>query len=190
MKSGLLLLFVLSCPVLFAGHNEMIEGNPRGNVRVQIFEDLQCGDCARFETMLQDKLLPKYGGRVIFVHRDFPLGKHEWARPAAIASRWVYEQNPAAGLDFRRELLAEQNSITIQNLKPWMVEFAIRNHLDEKGIVNSLDDPRLAALVDQDLTTGQIRGITKTPTVLLGGQTFVETIVYEDVAAALNEALK
>jgi protein-disulfide isomerase len=169
---------------------DMVEGVPRGSLRVQIYEDLQCGDCARFETILQEKLLPKYGARVTFVHHDFPLGKHDWARVAAIASRWVYEQNPSLGLDFRRELLAEQNSITLQNLKPWMVEFAIRNRLDQKGIVDSLKDARLSALVDQDLMIGRTRGISKTPTVLLGGQTFVETIVYEDVAAALNEALK
>jgi protein-disulfide isomerase len=183
-------LFVVTAGLLFAAHIDMVEGNPRGVLRVQIYEDLQCGDCARFETILQEKLLPKYGSRVTFVHHDFPLGKHDWARHASIASRWVYEQDPSLGIDFRRELLAEQNSINLQNLKPWMVEFAIRHHLDQKGIVESLKDPRLSALVDQDLMIGKTRGITKTPTVLAAGQTFVETIVYEDVAAAINEALK
>lgn len=175
---------------MLAARNEVIEGNSGSTVKVVIYEDLQCSDCARFETMLQEKLLPKYGARVLFVHRDFPLGRHEWARQAAMASRWVYEQDPGLALDFRRELLAEQNSITLQNLKPWMAEFAARNHLDQKGIVNSLTDARFSAMVDQDLMTGATRGVTKAPTVIAGGQTFVETIVYEDVAAALNEVLK
>lgn len=190
MRFAAFFLFVSTCSLLFAAHTDMVEGTPQGVVRVQIYEDLQCGDCARFETMLQDKLLPRYGARVTFVHHDFPLGKHDWARLAAIASRWVYEQDPSLGIDFRRELLAEQNSITSQNLKQWIVEFAIRHRLDQKGIVDSLKDSRLAAMVDQDLTVGKTRGISKTPTVLAGGQTFVETVVYEDVAAALNEALK
>jgi protein-disulfide isomerase len=175
---------------MLAAHNDLIEGTPGSPVHVQIYEDLQCGDCARFETLLEDRLLPKYGRKVVFIHRDFPLGKHEWARDAAIASRWVYEQDPELGITFRRELMSEQNSINLQNLKQWMAEFAIRNRLDPKAIVQSLNDPRFCATVDQDLMTGTARGITKTPTVIVGGKTFVETVLYDDVASVLNEALK
>jgi len=86
--------------------------------------------------------------------------------------------------------MAEQNSITQQNLKQWMAEFAVRNRLNPKAIVQSLKDPRFCATVDQDLMTGTARGITKTPTVIVGGKTFVETVLYDDVASVLNEALK
>ena len=40
---------------------------------------------AAFRRMLDEKLLPKYGDEVAFVHRDFPLAKHAWARQAAAA---------------------------------------------------------------------------------------------------------
>ena len=52
-------------------------------VIVTIYDDLQCGDCGRFNAMLEESLLPKYRGRVEFVHRNFPLPKHNWAREAA-----------------------------------------------------------------------------------------------------------
>lgn len=172
-----------------AARNDVMEGNPASPVKVLIYEDLQCGDCARFRTLLDEKILPKYGSKVAFIHRDFPLGKHEWARPAAIAARWVYEQDPQLGITFRRELLAEQNSVTLQNLKPWLVEFASRNHLDRKGILDSLSDQRLGTLVDQDGQAAVARGISRTPTAFVGGLAFVETILYEDLARALDEAL-
>ena len=168
---------------------DVVEGNPGSSLKVQIYEDLQCSDCARLRGLLDDRILPKYGARVAFVHRDFPLPKHDWARPAAIAGRWVYEQNAKLGITFRRELLAEQTTISSANLKPWLSEFAGRNNLDRKGILDALNDPRLAALVDQDKLTAVARGVSKVPAIYVGGVALVETILYEDLVRTLDEAL-
>jgi protein-disulfide isomerase len=173
----------------FAARHEVMEGNPASPVKVLIYDDLQCSDCARFRNLLDEKILPKYGSKVAFIHRDFPLGKHDWALPAAIAARWVYEQDPKLGITFRRELLAEQTTVAAATFKAWLLEFAARNNLDQKGILDSLKDQRLATLVDQDRQGGIARGISKTPTVFVGGIPFVETIIYEDLARALDEAL-
>jgi protein-disulfide isomerase len=175
---------------LAAGRSEVVEGNPRSPVKVVIYEDLQCSDCARLRTLLDEKILPKYGARVAFIHRDFPLAKHEWARLAAIAGRWVSEQDPAAGICFRREILAEQNALTARNLQPWLEEFAVRYKLDKKGIAGALRDSRLSGLVDQDLASGAGRTVARVPTVFLGNQLFAETILEDDLAHALDEALK
>jgi protein-disulfide isomerase len=182
-------IFLFAAPNSFAASTDIMQGNPASPLKVLIYEDLQCSDCANFSRLLEDRILPKYGARVAFIHRDFPLGKHEWARPAAIAARWVYEQDSQLGLTIRRELLSEQNNISLQSLKPWLVEFATRNHLDPRAIVASIDDPRLSALVDQDRQGGIARGIAHTPTVFVGGVPFVETIIYEDLARALDTAL-
>jgi len=172
-----------------AAHNDVMEGNPASPVKVLIYGDLQGGDCARFRVLLDQKLLPKYGSRVAFIHRDFPLGKHDWARQAAIAARWVYEQDSERGIGIRREILSEQDSITSQNLKEWLVDYAYRNHLDPKGIVASLSDQRLAALIDQDRQAAVARGVSQAPTAFVGGLAFAETIIYEDLARALDDAL-
>jgi protein-disulfide isomerase len=173
----------------FASRNDVMEGNPASAVKVLIYEDLQCGDCARFRVLLDEKILPRYRTKVAFIHRDFPLGKHDWAVPAAVAARWVYEQSSELGIVVRREMLAEQDSITSHNLKQWLVDFANRSHLDPKGIADSLSDQRLQTLVDQDRQSAVARGVTRAPTVFIGGQPFVETIIYDDLARALDEAL-
>lgn len=189
MKTGLALILAAQCVVMSGATPGVVEGNPASPVRVVIYEDLQCGECASFRVMMDEKILPKYGSRVAFIHRDFPLAKHDWARPAAIAARWVYQQDPALGIVFRRELMAEQDSITAQNLKAWLLEFAARNKLDQKGILDSLTDPRLTALIDQDVQGGEARGVTQTPSVYVGGQPFIVTIVYDDLARALDTAV-
>jgi protein-disulfide isomerase len=123
------------------------------------------------------------------VHRDVPQGKDDWARDAAEAGRWVYEQNPQAGITFRREIMSEQNNITAQNLRAWLQEFAGRNQLSMEGIANSVKDERLVTLVDQDRQSAIARGVTKVPAVYIGGVSLSDTILYEDLARALDEAL-
>jgi protein-disulfide isomerase len=186
--ASLVLLFAASGAAL-ASRNDIVEGNPASSVKVVIYEDLQSPHGALFQTMLEQKILPRYGSKIVFVHRDFPLGKHDWALQAAIAARWVYEQSSQLGLVVRRELLAEHDSITAHNLKDWLVDFAYRNHLDPKGIVDSLTDRRLGALVDQERQAAEARGVSRVPTIYVAGQSFAETIIYDDVTRALDEAL-
>ena len=176
-------------PSLHGARVEIVEGNPASAVKVFLYEDLQCSDCQTLREILDQKLLPKYGRRVAFIHRDFPLPKHEWARDAAIAGRWIYERNTKAGIEFRREVLSEQNHLTVQGLPSWLRQFALRNHLDPDGITNCLSDGRLIAALEQDIQAGSGRGVKKTPTVYIGNQSFVETIIYEDIAHALDVEL-
>jgi protein-disulfide isomerase len=171
---------------LFAARPEIVEGNPLSPVRVVIYEDLQCSDCQNFRTLMDQKFLPRYGSRVAFVYRDLPLPRHDWARAAAVAARWVYEQNHALGIVFRREIMSEQNHLTVGSLQNWLLEFARRNHLNEKAIIDSLTAPRLLNLIDQDYLAGVARGVSRTPTVYAGGQIFAETIIYEDLARVLD----
>ena len=174
---------------IYASHTDVVEGNPASSVKVIIYDDLQCGDCARFRAMFDEKILPKYGARVAFIHRDNPLGKHDWARPAAVAARWVWDQDHVYGIAIRRELLAEQDHITLRSLNGWLINFAARNHLDQDGIIYSLTDPRFNSLVDQDRQAAVARGVERMPTVYVGGVALVEPLLYEDLARALDEAL-
>ena len=82
----LLLLAAFATPAPGAATNDVIEGNPSAAVKVTIYDDLQCGYCQMLRTMLDEKLLPRYGTQVAFIHRDLPLGRHDWARSAAMVA--------------------------------------------------------------------------------------------------------
>ncbi len=184
-----LALLLAASGIAPASHTDVVEGNPASPVKVLIYEDLQSGQCALFRRVFDQMIVPRYGRKVAFIHRDLPLGRDDWAVPAAIAARWVFEQSNDLGLIVRREMLAEQDNINSRNLKQWLVDFAYRNHLDPKSIVDSLSDKRLAALVDQDRQAAVARGVSKVPAVYVGGVPFVETIIYDDLARALDDAL-
>lgn len=182
-------LLLVASGTALASRNDILEGNPASPVRVIIYEDLQSGRGAQFQQMLEQRLLPRYRTKVAFVHRDFVLGRHDWATQAAIAARWVWEQSNQLGIFVRREILAEHDSITARNLKEWLTDYAYRNHLDPKAMIDSLSDKRIGALVDQDQQAATARGVTQVPTVYVGGQAFVENILYDDLARAIDEAL-
>jgi len=166
-----------------------IEGNPDSPVRVVEYEDLQCGDCANYRKMLDEHLLPKFGDRVAFVHEDFPLPKHEWAARAAVAGRFFASKSAAAALAFRSYCLFERYEITNENFKEKLAAFAEKRGLDPQQAIASLDDTGLQQLVNRDFKEGVARGVSKTPTVYVGGNPFVETFSVEEISEAIEKAL-
>lgn len=168
----------------------LVEGKADSPVRVLIFEDLQCSDCAVFRAMLDEKLLPKYGGKVAFEHRDFPLAKHAWARPAAIAARYLQTVDLAKAVKFRQQAMKAQADINAENFQAWLTKFCEANGLDSGKVLAALQDPKLEALVQKDFEDGVARGIAHTPTALVNGAPFIETFTAEDISKGIDAALK
>ncbi|HWR54214.1 MAG TPA: thioredoxin domain-containing protein [Bryobacteraceae bacterium] len=167
-----------------------VEGNPAGKVRVVAYEDLACSDCADFRKMLDEKLLPKYGGAVGFEHRDFPLAKHVWARKAAIAARFIEDTaGGEKGMRFRRDILASIKQVNTTGPDPWIAEWGTKNGVDPAKLVSAQEDKKYAGLVEKDFQDGVARGVSKTPTVFVEGVPFVETFTFEQVSKAIDEAL-
>lgn len=183
----ILLPLLMITSTLSADH--AVEGNAQSTVRVVIYEDLQCGDCAKFRAMLDAHLVTKYGGQVAFEHRDFPLPKHTWSRRAAMAARFFDAQNPKLGIEFRRQVLAGFPTIQPDDLATWIAAFARQFAVDPVKAVAAISSPSLAALVEQDLADGVARGIVRTPTVLVDGEPFVETFTVEAISQAIEAAV-
>ena len=67
------------------------EGAP---VAIIVYSDFQCPHCAREARMLRTQLLEEYPHDVRVYYRDFPLPKHKWAGPAAIAGQCLRDHDP------------------------------------------------------------------------------------------------
>lgn len=187
--SGRLLVTVLASSIGLFAQEPVVEGFAESKVRVLIYEDLQCPDCAEFRRLLDEKLLPAYANRVAFVHRDFPLAKHLWAREAAIAAHYFGEKDRALGLAYRRWIMAGIEKTTAGNFKERVAQFARENQVDSRAAVAALDDPKLAAVVERDFQDGVARGVVHTPTVFVNGQAFVEHVPIKEFSEALDDAL-
>lgn len=167
----------------------VIEGNPASPVRVVIYEDLQCPDCAVFRDMLDKTLLPQFGSKVAFEHRDFPLAKHAWARKEAIAARFFASISPGVAVEFRRAMMSHISEIKGGGFNDHLAAFARAHGIEPEKALAALDDNKLAAAVEADFEEGVARGIAHTPTVLVNGEPFVESFPVEDVAKSIERAL-
>jgi len=187
--TGSMLLALLASGVGLSAQQSLVEGLAESKVRVLIYEDLQCPDCAEFRRMMDEKLVPRYAERVAFVHRDFPLAKHAWARKAAIAARYFAGVKPELGLAYRRHIMTTIRETTADNFSNRLSQFARENGVDPAQALAALDDQRLAALVERDFQDGVARGVAKTPTVFVNGQPFIEHFSFEEISQAIDEAL-
>jgi protein-disulfide isomerase len=175
---------------LTAGAQEyVVEGNKSSAVRVIAYEDLQCPDCAAYRKMLDEKLLPKYGKAVAFEHREYPLRKHQWARPASIAARYFAALKPGTGIAFRRYCANHLMEITAENFEAKLLEFAKANGADPEKAVAALKDPAIAKVVEEEFQEGVARGVARTPTVFVNGEPFIETFTFEDLSKSIDAAL-
>jgi protein-disulfide isomerase len=169
--------------------DRLIEGNPKSPVRVVVYEDLQCSDCAVYRKMMDERLLPKFAARVAFEHRDFPLPKHAWARQAAIAARHFDAVRPGLGVAWRRYALANLDTITPENFRDKLQAFARQQKADPGKAAAVLNDASLAAAVDADYQDGVARGIARTPTVLVNDEPFIERFAVEEISKAIERHL-
>jgi protein-disulfide isomerase len=184
----------LAAAVLLSGmglpaQQGLLEGRADSPVRVIIYEDLQCPDCADFRLMLDRKILPKYGDRAAFLHRDFPLAKHAWARRAAIAARFFAAHDPKLGLEYRRHTMAAIAQTTAANFNEKLAAFARAHGVDPGEAVSALGNPDYAAAVEKDFQEGVARGVAHTPTVFVNGQPFVETFTFEEISRGIDQAI-
>ncbi len=134
-------------------------------VTVEIFEDLQCPDCARLQHLLDDQLVSALGETVTFVRRDFPLVKHPAARRLAEEAQFLrLTEGTEAEWEWRRRCL-----------------FAI-------GHVHAPAAGRASAGVDADLLEAHSRGVVKTPTVFVGNHVLVEKFTPDELLSAIKDS--
>lgn len=160
-----------------------------GLVTVTAFEDLACGDCADYAHMLDSFLAPKFGRRVAFIHKDFPLRKHEWAYNAAVAARFLAVRSPAVAHRFRRFCMGERHQISRANLARHFLSFAKDAGLEAPSFADVTTDAASRTAVDHDIAEGLALGVDRTPTVFVGGVVFVELFDVTEVVEAIETAL-
>ena len=182
-------LSLAAMTVLLASGATPVEGNPKSPVRVIAYESLQCSDCTTYRRMMDEHLLPKYGDRVAFEHRDFPLEKHKWARPAAIAARHFDTVKAVLGVEFRRWALNNIKAITPETFESQLTDWAKKNGADPAKVLAALKDEALAKLVEEDYQDGIARGVARTPTVFVNGEPFIETFTAEEISKGIDAAL-
>jgi protein-disulfide isomerase len=84
------------------------KGPEGAKVKIVEYSDFQCPYCARAFATIEGDVLKKYGKKVRFIYKHFPLPMHNWAVDAAIGADCAYLQNKKAFWGFYDKLYKNQ----------------------------------------------------------------------------------
>ena len=157
-------------------------GPADAKVTVVEFSDFQCPYCSRAATAV-DEIKKKYGDRVHFVFRQFPLPMHENARGAAEAALAANAQGKF--WEFHDKMFQNQSKLTRESLEG----FAKEAGLNVVEFKKALDGKTYAADVDADVKLGESVAVNGTPTMFINGARVQNPTSFDAIAQQIDGAL-
>ncbi|MCK5601671.1 DsbA family protein [Candidatus Pacearchaeota archaeon] len=169
--------------------DDAMKGDKNAPVTIVEYSDFECPFCARFYENTYPELVSEYidKGKVKLVFRDFPLGFHKNAKPAAIAAECAREQDGDKGYyKYHDTIFENQSQLSVDSLKKWAVDLG----LDAGQFNECLDSEKYGEEVDKDFSDGQSYGVSGTPAFFINGRlisgahpfSVFKTIIDEELA--------
>lgn len=157
-------------------------GPDGAEVTIVYATDLQCPFCGRADVTL-NQLRQKYGPRLRLVMKHLPLEFHPMAAPAALAAMKVQrEEGDAAFFRFVSVVLANQSSLTLENLSAWSAR--LRGTGSRRAFSSSPDDQ-----LRRDMDWASQHGMFGTPNFLVNGRRIAGAQPFENFAQVIDQEL-
>jgi protein-disulfide isomerase len=162
-------------------------GSETATVTVVEFADFQCPHCAQLSTVMSE-LHGRYGDRVRFYYKQFPLQSHPNAFAASVASLAAHRQG--SFWPYESMVFSNQDRLGLAtDPTPLLVQWAGELGLNTERFAADLASPELAAQVNADRAEGMTAGLQATPTVFINGVMLLEDYTLDGIAARIDAAL-
>ncbi len=166
-------------------------GAPGADVVLVEFSDFQCPYCKEEAKMIRDNLTKSYPSGVRLYFKTFPIESlHPWAKPAAVASRCVFKQQPTAFWTFHDWVFESQTAITPETLKDQVLGWAKEQKLDAAQLTACMADPATVAEVDKVIAEGKALSVDRTPTLFVNGRRIASTIDWPNLKSIIDFELE
>jgi protein-disulfide isomerase len=161
-------------------------GNPNARVVIEHFSDYQCPFCSRVGPQVQ-QIRERYGDRVKFVWRDYPLPFHNNAMLAAEAAQEAFAQRGNQGFWRFHDALFENQ----QNLeRPALEQLAQTQGLDMTRFRAALDNHTHQARIREDMAAADATGAQiGTPAFFIAGKFVAGALPFEEFQRRIDAAL-
>lgn len=139
-------------------------GKAEAQVAVVEFTDFECPFCQRFHSQTFSQIKETYidSGKIRYLVRNYPLGFHAQAKPAAVAANCAGKQGQY--WEMQHALFTNQRCLGADLYS----ELAATLKLNEEVFHACLEDPSQAQTVDTDQQYGQSIGVRGTPNFFIG----------------------
>jgi protein-disulfide isomerase len=166
-----------------------VTGDPNAAVTLTEYSDFQCPACGAFYPVLKE-VLTKYGDKIRFEYKHYPLPMHPYAPQAAMAAEAAGQQGKF--FEMADKLFMNQKVWTESPTpQSFFVQYAGELGLDQKKFATQMNASVLRDHINANKDEASKMGLTGTPTFFLNGQK-MEIASYEDfvkqVAAAVDPA--
>lgn len=162
--------------------HDPILGAKDAPVTIVQFAEYQCYYCAKASPTLR-QLVDSYPGKVKVVFKDFPLGNHQQAMPAAVAAHCADEQGKYWEMNL--QLLDHQQALGAADIAGYAKELK----LDEKKFEACQGSGRHQPLIENDMELGESLGVSATPTFYVNGILVSGAQPYERFAMLVDREL-
>jgi protein-disulfide isomerase len=157
-------------------------GPANAKVTIVEFSDFQCPFCSRAAETVH-KIKEKYGDKVRFVFREFPLSFHSNAKAAAIAALAANAQGKF--WQMHDIMFKNQQKLDPESLKGYAKQIG----LDVPAWEKALKDKQIIDAVEADQKLGQEVGVQGTPSLFLNGARIQNPTDFASVQKAIDKAL-
>jgi protein-disulfide isomerase len=147
------------------------------------FSDFQCPYCSRAANAMTE-LKKKYGDKVYFVFRQFPLSFHQNAHISAQASLAAHAQGKF--WELHDKMFENQSKLDRASLEGYAKDLG----MDVNAFKKALDDKKYAPAVDAEMKLGEEVAVDGTPTMFLNGARVSNPTDVGEISKEIDEALK
>lgn len=158
-------------------------GTDGAPVEIIQFAEFQCMYCAKALPVV-DQLLEAYPGKIKMVYRDFPLGFHDRAIPAAIAANCATEQGKY--WEMHKKLMENQSALQ----ETHFVQHATDLGLDLDKWNACRQNPASEAEVRKDMEDAAAVGVTGTPAFFVNGIMLSGALPFEEFKEVIDRELQ
>ena len=147
--------------------NEPVLGSKNAPITIVEFSDFECPYCKRFHDQVLPQIKENYIDKEIvrFVHKDFPLGFHAFAKSAAAAARC----SSSIGLNYwdsYSKLFKSQGGIPW--LKPQNIVLESSNTKNNLKLKKCMESEEVLSSIEKNIEEANAENINGTPTFIIG----------------------
>ncbi len=158
------------------------KGPANAPVTIIEFSDFQCPYCSRVAPTLHE-VVAKYGDKVRFAFRQFPLSFHPFAQKAAEASLCANEQGKF--WEMHDAMFGNQQELGVDQLKARAAGMG----LNADQFNQCLDSSKYAQKVAEDIADGQKVGVSGTPATFINGRMVSGAAGLQDFTNIIDDEL-
>jgi len=185
----------IKAPAQMSIQGESFRGDPAAKIAIIEYADFECPFCGRYKHETYPQIVDNYVkvGTVKYFYRDFPLGFHENALPAARAARCAGEQGKF--WEMHDSIFADQKAITNKDI----LDRAKALGIDNDKLKECMASTRYVDQINKDIADAAKMEIGGTPTFLIGTiepdgnvaikKTIVGAYPYDAFKSAFDELL-